>query len=302
MKKNISVLLTGAHGFIGLHTEEALRTGGYSVRDFAGDVRSRSDWEANISGGEVVVHLAGIRTETEADFAVNTQGTENLFVTAVKTGRLPAKVVLGSSQAVYLGLQPPFSEDQTPSPTTIYGKSKFFAERAAREVGKRMGIPVVILRCSTVLGAGIREESGMSGPLAQWVRAGFAGKPIRVNRDGMQRRDYVHVDDVAAANVLAAERLPEGIFNVGGQRRVRLLTLAGWVKQATGGRSVIKIAGGKASAADPREMLSDINKLCGYGWKPRRTAKEAVAEYVMGVRSEEYGEGRIGGEGLGSRV
>lgn len=280
MKKKTPILVTGAAGFVGLHTAKALVEEGYMVREFAGDVRSVADWKANLAGGEVVVHLTGVRTETKADITVNTRGTQNLFLASQATGRLAEKVVLASSQAVYMGCRSPFTERMALKPTTIYGKSKLEAEKLALVEGRRLGIPVVILRYSTVLGAGIRQGSSMSGPLAQWTRAGLSGEPIRVNQDGKQTRDYVHVDDVVVANLLAIARIPSGIFNVGGGKRVPLMTLAQWVKRATGERSTIEIVGGGASSSDPKEMFSNINKLRKLGWRPVRTAKAAVEEYV----------------------
>jgi nucleoside-diphosphate-sugar epimerase len=282
MKQTKTILVTGASGFIGSAMAAALRREGYEVREFAGDVRSPEDWEKQIVEGVVVLQLAGVRSETDIDFAVNAVGTQNLFRAAAKTGRLPAKVVFGSSQAVYMGCRPPFSELDRPKPTTVYGKSKLAAERAAIEAGKHLTIPVVVLRYSTVLGPGIRKESGMSGPLVAWVQAGLSGKPIRVHQDGKQTRDYIHINDAVAANLLAVERLPAGVYNVGGARPIRLAALAEWVRRATGGSSTIEIAGGKASAADPRAMVSDSTKLRSFGWKPERSAKQAVEEYVRG--------------------
>jgi len=282
MRQHQTILVTGANGFIGLATAAALRRRKYEVREFVGDVRDLQDWERQLSRGVVVMHLAGVRTETDLDFAVNTVGMQNLFMAAAKTGRLPGKVVLGSSQAVYMGCRPPYMEHMRPKPTTIYGESKLAAERVAIGEGKRLHIPVVVLRYSTVLGPGVRKESSMSGPLVAWVQASLSGKPIRVHQDGRQTRDYIHIVDVVTANLLAVERLPAGVYNVGGARPIRLAVLAEWVRRATGGRLTIEITGGKASAVDPRAMVSDTTKLRSFGWKPGRSAKHAVVEYVRG--------------------
>ncbi len=66
------------------------------------------------------------------------------------------------------------------------------------------------MRYSTVLGPGIRKGSNMSGPLENWVKAGRGEKAIRVFQDGEQTRDYVHVDDVVSANLVAVKKLKKG--------------------------------------------------------------------------------------------
>ena len=203
-----------------------------------------------------------------------------MFIAAQRSNKLPKKVILASSQAVYLGCKKPFKEDMKPKPTTTYGRSKLKAEKVAQEWSKKLGIPLVTLRYSTVLGPGVREKSGMSGPLTVWTRAGLVGKPIKVFQDGKQTRDYIHVDDVVAANLLAVKKLPEGIYNVGGGKEIELIDFANWVKNATGKKSKILIVGGKASPSDPRHLFSDTKKLRSYGWKPRKTVRQAVEEFV----------------------
>lgn len=285
MHKKAQILLTGGRGFIGSHTLKLFRRKGYEVRLFSGDIRRVQDWEQAIVGDEVVLHLAGVRAESEKDFSVNTRGTENLLLAMKPGGRVVKKIVYGSTQAVYMGCKPPFTEQMGLKPTTVYGKSKLEAEKVLLRKGKKLGIPVVILRYSVVLGPGIRRKSNMSGPLRHWVEAGLAGKPIKVFQDGKQTRDYVHVEDVAKANLLAARRLPEGIYNVGGGRRISVGDLAKWVREATGKRSRIEITGGEANASDQREMFSDIGKIESFGWRPKKSAQEAVEEYVKKIYS-----------------
>lgn len=274
----VRVLVTGANGFIGRETVNDLKKS-YGVKKFDGDVKDRSDWQENLVGGEIVFLIAGVRTETDTDFAVNAYSIENLFDAAIKLNKLPKKIILASTQAVYMGNAVPFKESQTPLPPTIYGQSKLLGEQIAYKWCQELKIPLVILRYSTVLGVGIKEKSKMSGPLYAWTKAALAGEPIKVFQDGKQSRDYIHINDIARANMLAVG-LPEGVYNVGGGKQVKLLALAKWIKQATRSHSEIVIMGGEPSRSDPKEMFSDTKKIKSHGWKTQRSAKDAVFEFV----------------------
>ena len=280
----MKVLLTGGTGFIGSHTHSKLSARGYKVLLFKGDVRKVGDWKKNLEKEvDVVVHLAAVRTKTKKDFDVNVKGVENLFIAAQQLNKLPKKAILASSQAVYMGCKIPFKERMEPVPTTTYGRSKFESEKVAQKWSKKLGIPLVILRYSTVIGPGVKKKSKMSGPLFIWTEAGLSGEPIKVFQDGEQTRDYIHVDDVAAANLLAAKKLPEGIYNVGGGKMITLLSLAKIIRDATKTKSRIVITE-KFSKSDPRHLLSDITKLESLGWRPRKGVKEAVYEFVKNFK------------------
>ncbi len=274
------ILVTGARGFIGGRTVGDLAKTEKKTRAFIGDIRNISDWERNLGIGEIIFLIAGVRTETEVDFAINSLAIDKLFNAAVGSNKLPKKLIIASSQAVYMGNQIPFKETSKPLPTTVYGDSKLWGEKIAEDWCREFNLPLVILRYSTVLGGGVREKSKMSGPLFAWVKAALANEPIKVFQDGNQSRDYIHVDDVASANILAID-LPSGIYNVGGATPTKLLELANWIKEAVGSDSEIVIMGGEPSQTDPREMFSDIAKIRSHGWEPKKTAREAVTEFII---------------------
>ncbi len=125
----------------------------------------------------------------------------------------------------------------------------------------------------------------MSGPLNVWIKALKMDKPIKVFQDGNQTRDYIHVEDVVSANILAIETLDTGIYNVGGGKRMRLIKLAELVRRGTNRKSKIVITGGKPSLSDPKDLFSEIDKLKRWGWKPRKKAKEAVYEFINSYTS-----------------
>ena len=276
------IIITGGTGFIGVHTQNALEELEHDLTLFNGDIRKSSDWEEQLVGGEVIYLLAGVRTETLTDLEVNAQSIDSMFEAAFRINKLPKKLILVSSQAVYMSNIPPFKELDLPKPTTVYGKSKLLAEQIAQEWSQRLNIPLVILRYSTVLGRGIRETSRMSGPLMGWTKAALACEPLKVFQDGNQSRDYIHVSDVVSANILGIN-LPDGIYNVGGGVPTRLLELANWVKEFTNSDSEIIVLGGEPTQTDPKKMFSDTSRLLSRGWKPQKSAREAVAEFVASL-------------------
>lgn len=278
----MNILLTGATGFIGRKTTSVLEKQNYKVFPFRGDVRLISDWEKNLREDiDIVIHLASVRTETVRDFEVNTKGTESLFKAVRNLKKIPGKIIIASSQAVYIGCKPPFTEDMTVSPKTVYGRSKYEAEKVG--LGNSRNINIVILRYSTVIGPGIREKSNMSGPLYRWIQSALEGKDIIVFQDGKQTRDYIHVDDVASANLLAVEKDIKGIFNVGGGRKIQLKDLASLVKKTANSESRIVI-NGVFSKNDPHDLYSDISKLKSLGWEPKNKIEKAVYEAVHFMR------------------
>lgn len=302
----IKILVTGGTGFIGSKTAEALRKAGYDVRLFRGDVKNVDDWERALPGVDIVFHFAGIRTETEKDFEVNARGTENLFAAIARLrigssqlspgrslyshlpgGRMPkawkvgsGRVILASSQAVYSGNKPPYVETMQGEPITVYGKSKYEAEKIALQKGRKLGIEIVILRYAAVLGSGIREKSNMSGSMARWVKAGLLGNDIVVYKDPNRIRNYVHIDDVVSANLLAVDQLPGGLYNVCGDEKIKLIDLAHMIQKATGGKYNVKVVSVELPIGDAGDQTAENKKLKKFGWKPIHTIGDAVREYV----------------------
>ena len=117
----------------------------------------------------------------------------------------------------------------------------------------------------------------MSGPLFIWSQKALAGETLEVFQDGQQSRDYIAVADVVKAIVLTLkQRRMEGIFNVGGDRRIKLIQLASWIKEAAHSHSQIQVKGGQPSVVDPYELFSSTSKIREFGWKPVSSIKSTI--------------------------
>lgn len=183
-------------------------------------------------------------------------------------------------------LEPVALSEESANPQTAYGISKFAAERLALTLGRRLGLPVVSLRYSIVQGPRNSPANAYSGVCRIFTRRLLAGKRPVVFEDGRQRRDYVHVADVVAANLLALEHPAAAgeAFNVGGKEAVtvvefaRRLGLA--VRRQRGGPELPPELPGVFRVGDPRHTVSSSAKLERLGWRATHGLDRILADYV----------------------
>lgn len=210
-------LVTGATGFIGRHLVELLREAGHDVVclvrpssdrsalealgcSFAvGDITEASSMEAPVADVDVVFHLAAmLKQPWHADFmATNADGVRAVAAACAAAESPPVLVTVSSIAAAGPSDgDRPRTEDDPPAPVSRYGRSKLGGEEAAREHAKR--VPISIIRPPAVIG----ERDRTSLPLFRAAARGVHAVP----GDGSARLAMVHVLDLAAAIVAAAER------------------------------------------------------------------------------------------------
>jgi UDP-glucose 4-epimerase len=233
------ILLTGGAGFIGSHVADRLLERDHEVAvvdDLSSGKRGNVPggavfYEADVRTGcarafeefapEALCHLAAQmdvrRSVREPDFdaEVNVLGTVRLLENCVKYD--VRKVVFASTGGAVYGEQETFpaTEDHPQYPLSPYGVSKLAAERYLNFYHVQYGIPYAALRYANVYGPR-QDPHGEAGVVAIFCGNLAAGKPSTINGTGEQTRDYVHVGDVARANVLALEGdQPPGAYNIG---------------------------------------------------------------------------------------
>ncbi|GGU39981.1 NAD-dependent epimerase/dehydratase family protein [Streptomyces lavendofoliae] len=222
------VVVTGAAGFIGSHLVSALRHSGRNVtgvdrRDMSvhtesgpapgeGAFQARTgdlatmDLGSCLKGVDLVFHLAalpGVRpswTEFPEYLHCNVLATQRLLDACVQAG--VGRVVMASSSSVYGGAEGAMHEEMLPRPSSPYGVTKLAAERLALAFAARRdtALSVAALRFFTVYGPGQRPDMFIS----RMIRAVLLGRPVEVYGDGTQIRDFVYVEDVVRALLLAA--------------------------------------------------------------------------------------------------
>jgi dTDP-L-rhamnose 4-epimerase len=190
-------------------------------------------------------------------------------------------------------LQPVLISEDTASPGTTYGISKYGIELLADRLGRRYGIPTVCMRYTYVQGPRNSFYNAYSGIARRFALRLMHGLPPTVYEDGGQLRDYVNVRDVALANLLVMEdsRADFGVFNVGGGQAVTVLEFARLMLSAFDS-DLEPLLSGEYRLGDTRHTVSDISRMRAIGWQPELAVEQNVAEYVAWIKeqrgTEEY--------------
>jgi UDP-glucose 4-epimerase len=238
-------LVTGGGGFIGSNLVRALLARGDEVRvldNFStgsrrnlaglerdveiveGELRSYERVHNAVRGTEIVFHLGALGSVPRSvqdpltSSAVNVEGTLNVQLAARDEG--VRRVVFASSSSIY-GNQPelPLLETMAPDPISPYGVAKLAAERYCVSFSRVYhSFETVVLRYFNVFGPRQDPTSQYAAVVPLFITAIAAGQPITIFDDGEQSRDFTYVDNVVAANLLAAdaEGVSGRIFNISG--------------------------------------------------------------------------------------
>ena len=208
----------------------AVATG--SVRVVTGDVRDRALVSRLMDGIDVVFHQAAIRItqcaqEPRLAHEVLVDGTFNVVDAAANQG--VRKVVAASSASVY-GLAEDFptrESHHTYGNDTLYGAAKAFNEGLLRSFHSMKGLDYVALRYFNVYGPRMDVHGLYTEVLVRWMERIAEGRPPLIYGDGSQTMDFIYVDDIARANLLAATAdVTDEVFNVASGVETSLAELA----------------------------------------------------------------------------
>ena len=197
-----------------------------------GDLRDADLVDELMQGVDVVFHQAALRITQcveEPRHAVEAMGigTFNVLESAVKAG--VAKVVAASSASIY-GLAEDFPTPESHHPyanRTLYGALKVFNEGLLRSFQEMYGLDYVAFRYFNAYGPRMDIHGVYTEVLVRWMERIEAGQPPLILGDGTQTMDFVYVDDIARANVLAAaSEVTDEVFNVASGEETSLNDLA----------------------------------------------------------------------------
>jgi dTDP-L-rhamnose 4-epimerase len=294
------------------------------------DIRDHQAVRRAVEGADVVVHLAaqvGVGQsmyEIEEYVGTNDLGTATLL--EVLIGRPVRKLVVASSMSVYgegrytdaagqrvdtgqrsaldlaagrWELKGPDGEPLHPQATdetkpvdlaSIYALTKYFQERAVLLFGAAYGIDAVALRLFNIFGPGQALSNPYTGVLANFASRLAADAPPLIFEDGRQRRDFVHVRDVARAFRLAIESPGASgeVINIGGGSSYSILEVAELLAAAMGKRIEPEVLG-KARSGDIRHCFGDIGKAGALlGFMPEFRLPDTVGEFAEWVARQTY--------------
>jgi dTDP-L-rhamnose 4-epimerase len=291
-----------------------------AIELFVGDVRDRAAVERALAGVEVVFHEAAYQDympDYSKFFHSNVVSTALLFEIIREKRICVRKFILASSQSVYgegqyrcadhgfLLPEPRCAEqldrgdwnlrcpkcagelapvplcEEHANPAGPYGVSKFAQEMAALRLGKLLDIPTVALRYSIVQGARQSFYNAYSGICRIFTRALRSNQAPLIFEDGKQLRDYVHISDVVAANLLVLDdpRSNGQAFNVGSGQATTVLDYGRVLTQRMNAR-ISPVIPGTYRVGDVRHTVSSAVKIEALGWRATKGLNEIFDDYL----------------------
>ena len=221
-------LVTGGAGFIGSNLVETLLGVGHTVIcvdnessnvqdkpywnndsiNIRGDIRDHTLISSAMKDVDYVFHLAAeARIQPAIENPINAVSINDLGTTTVLQCAIEHQVkkfIFSSTSAVYGRNKSPNVETQSPDPLNPYSVTKLNGENLCKMYTELFGLPTIIFRYFNVYGPRQPVRGHYAPVLGIFERQKGAGEPLTIVGDGNQRRDFVHVEDVARANVMAA--------------------------------------------------------------------------------------------------
>ena len=304
----MNIAVTGGAGFIGSHIVEFLIKKGFSVTvidnlhsgnkenlnlvkdkiDFIqSDIRDLGSLKKAFKNIDGVFHEAALASVQESFSKpdeyhdVNVNGTENIFKLAKE---FKFKIVFASSSSVYGNLaEIPIKEDSPKRPINPYAQNKLDEEIIAEKYTK-LGVDIIGLRYFNVFGE--RQSENYAGVIKKFLKNIQEGKPLIINGDGLQVRDFVHVDDVVRANLTALESNVKNAFiNIGTGITTSVVELANQIINSSG--LSLKPIHSNTLEGDVRASQADISlakKLLN--WEPKIKLKDWLNETVSKIKNK----------------
>ncbi|MBW9113746.1 NAD-dependent epimerase/dehydratase family protein [Rhizobium cauense] len=314
--KNKRILITGGAGLIGSHIADlvareepreivildnfvrgrrenlAEAVDRANVTIVEGDIRDRALLKEVSKGIDVVFHQAAIRItqcaeEPRLAFDVLAGGTFDVLEAAVQAG--VSKVVAASSASV-LGLANSFPTTEEHHPynnRTIYGAAKAFNEGLLRSFAEMYGLRYVALRYFNVYGPRMDVYGAYTEVLIRWMERIASGLPPIILGDGTQTMDFVHVHDIARANLLAAKSdVTDEVFNVASGSETSLGELAALLTKVMSSSLEPQFGPARKVNAVPRRLASTAKAETLLGFTSQVTLEEGLLDLVEWWRQE----------------
>lgn len=300
------IVVTGAAGFIGSHVASAFVAAGHEV---VGIDDLSTGRRANVPHG-VTLHVVDIRdpaaaavisdarpdvlchhaaqadvrrsvADPAADADVNVVGSLRLLEACRAAGC--RRVLFASTGGAIYGEQDTFpaAEDHAARPVSPYGCAKLAIEVYLTYYAVEHGFRAASLRYANVYGPR-QNPHGEAGVVAIFTERLLRGAPATIYGDGEQTRDFVHVDDVARANVLALAHDLVGPYNVGTGIETSINAIFSQLRALTGGAQATHAPG---KPGEQRRSCLDASKLArATGWSPQVALADGLAQTVAHFR------------------
>jgi len=308
--KDTRILITGGAGLIGSHIADlaaergaaeivildnfvrgrrenlakAMASGRVTIVE--GDIRDTALVGETMQGIDIVFHQAAIRItqcaeEPRLAMEVLADGT---FTVLEQAARAKVRKVVAASSASVYGLAELFPTKESHHPynnRTLYGAAKVFNEGLLRSFNEMYGLPYVALRYFNVYGPRMDIFGAYTEVLIRWMERIVAGKPLLIFGDGKQTMDFVYVEDIARANLLAAESpASDVVLNVASGVETSLNELAAGVLRVMGSKLGIEYGPERKVNAVPRRLAETATALETIGFRAAIGLEEGLTRLV----------------------
>jgi UDP-glucose 4-epimerase len=269
---------------------QALTSG--RVRLEEGDIRDGALVRRLMSGIDVLFHQAAIRitqcaSEPRLALEVLVDGTYEVIEAAADAG--VGKVVAASSASVYgLADHFPTTERQHPYDNdTIYGAAKTFNEGLLRSFHAMRGLDYVALRYFNVYGPRMDIHGLYTEVLIRWMERIEAGQPPLILGDGLQTMDFVYTEDIARANLLAADSdATDEVFNIASSTETSLIELAQALQRVMGSDLDLEFGPPRGVNGVTRRLADTSAAASRLGWKAEIGLDEGLSRLVAWWRGQ----------------
>jgi UDP-glucose 4-epimerase len=317
--RSARILITGGAGLVGSHVADqvaararevivldnfvrgrrenlrkAMATG--RVRVVEGDIRDRKLLAELMAGVDLLFHQAAIRItqcaeEPRLALEVMAEGTYNVLEAAVQAK--VKRVVAASSASVYgLAEEFPTSERHHPyNNRTLYGATKTFNEALLRAFHEMYGLDYVALRYFNIYGPRMDTHGVYTEVLIRWMERISAGHPPLIFGDGKQTMDFIYIEDVARANVLAAQsEAGDQVFNVASGVETSLNELAATLLRVMGSSLQVEYAAERKVNPVARRLADIGAARARLGFVPQVSLEEGLRRLVEWYQEERRAE------------
>jgi len=278
----LKILVTGGAGFIGRYLvdfllpqnevtiyddlsnsskvdiESLIEKGAKFVNE---DILDYQKLQKSCIGFDLLIHLAAKSDvadsiiHPEITNEVNVTGTENIMKCCIENKI--KKIIFPSSAAVYMDSKIPVTENIKINPLSPYGKSKLAAEQKIKKISEEYNINAITLRMFNVYGKG--QNNQYAGVISKFIKNISENRPIQINGDGEQTRDFVSIFDVVTAFECAIKNI-EGkkgdVYNIGTGNSVSINELAKLILKVAEKKTEIKYK--KPSKDEIKDSVADV--------------------------------------------
>jgi len=262
---------------------------------FEGDLVSEADVAEALVGCDVCFHLVSTTLPKSSnadpvfDVESNLLGTVRLLSLSVKAGL--KKVVFVSSGGTVYGIPKtvPIREDHPTDPLCSYGITKLAIEKYLGLFRELHGLQCSVLRLANPFGERQRTHASQ-GAVAVFLAKALRGETIEIWGDGSVVRDYIHIDDVVSALLVALEKdTVEHVFNIGSGRGMSLNSVLDAIERVTGRKTLRQYLPGRPFDV-PVSQLCIERARAELGWEPKVSFEDGVSRFADWIRLDELKE------------